>query len=95
MFDFDFSEGQARDWFKLMGTIQDAEEQTPCTNFPDAFFPEKGAIGPEFAWAKSMCQRCPVQRDCAEYGIKWETTGIWGGLSPQERLKLRAKRPVA
>jgi hypothetical protein len=45
VFDFDFSEGQARDWFKLMGTIQDAEEQTPCTNFPDAFSLKRVQLG--------------------------------------------------
>lgn len=34
--------------------------------------------------AKSLCARCPVRRDCLEYGLHDEY-GIWGGTKPPER----------
>ena len=34
--------------------------------------------------AKALCARCPVRRECLEYGID-EDYGIWGGSLPSER----------
>ena len=34
--------------------------------------------------AKALCARCPVRRECLEYGIE-EDYGIWGGTLPSER----------
>lgn len=40
--------------------------------------------------AKQVCSTCPVQRDCLRYAYDHgEHRGIWGGLNPQERLRLR------
>ena len=52
------------------------------------FFPEtmtdSGA-----ATAVSMCNRCPVQDDCARYAIVNNIEyGIWGGLSPRARREI-------
>jgi WhiB family redox-sensing transcriptional regulator len=54
----------------------------------DLFFPEtmtdSGA-----ATAVSMCNRCPVQDDCARYAIINNIEyGIWGGLSPRARREI-------
>jgi WhiB family redox-sensing transcriptional regulator len=39
--------------------------------------------------AKSICQMCPVQRECLEYAIRvGEMHGIWGGLNETERRGL-------
>ena len=38
--------------------------------------------------AKAVCARCPVQGACLEYGLD-EPFGVWGGLDPRERRKLR------
>ena len=50
---------------------------------PEAFFPEKGGSTRE---AKRVCRACEVRAECLEYALgSDERSGIWGGLSPQER----------
>jgi WhiB family redox-sensing transcriptional regulator len=39
--------------------------------------------------AKSLCNKCVHQMECAEWGIKNEEHGVWGGLSPTERTAIR------
>jgi WhiB family redox-sensing transcriptional regulator len=34
---------------------------------------------------RSICGRCPIQRDCLAYAFKNETFGVWGGLTSMER----------
>lgn len=86
---------QYRDWKKLQVAIDEADSVTPCTNFPDAWYPDNHSLSSEGRVAKKMCRTsCPVVRECAIYGIKWETVGIWGGLTPDERLGIRRGRPV-
>jgi WhiB family redox-sensing transcriptional regulator len=42
--------------------------------------------------ARRICSGCPVQAECATYGIENnEPTGIWGGLSKKDRDRLRSK----
>ena len=54
---------------------------------PAAFFPEKGGSNRE---AKAVCARCPVTAECLEYALERdERFGIWGGLSEQERRRLK------
>lgn len=56
---------------------------------PEAFFPEKGASTRE---AKQICARCPVRAECLDGAIeRGEKFGIWGGLTTQQRQKLRAR----
>lgn len=53
---------------------------------PEAFFPEKGG---STRAAKSVCAACPVRQECLNYALEHrETSGIWGGLSAQERRDL-------
>lgn len=42
--------------------------------------------------AKEICKDCPVKEPCKEYGIENEQFGIWGGLSPEQRRKIRSVR---
>lgn len=43
--------------------------------------------------AKSVCQGCPVQLACLNYALdNAENYGIWGGLNPRERTRLRRER---
>lgn len=57
----------------------------------DVFFPEKGESTKP---AKRVCQACPVRSECLEYALRNdERFGIWGGLSEQERRKL--KKPTS
>lgn len=41
--------------------------------------------------AKKICAGCDHKTECAEWGIKNETHGVWGGLSPADRKKLRGR----
>lgn len=43
--------------------------------------------------AKRICAGCVVVKDCLDYAIKHdERHGVWGGLSANERSKLRARQ---
>jgi hypothetical protein len=48
----------------------------------------KVAIG-EYSMAKKICGECVHKIECAQWGIENETHGVWGGLSPNERSRLR------
>ena len=57
---------------------------------PDWFFPEYGNTYVAKA-AIAVCRKCPVQKECLEYAIKyWPLHGIWGGLDNKE-IKARVK----
>lgn len=50
-----------------------------------------------YARAKAVCAGCPVRSDCLEYALDMvanvdDQYGVWGGLDPAERRKLRSKR---
>jgi WhiB family transcriptional regulator, redox-sensing transcriptional regulator len=43
--------------------------------------------------AKALCFTCEVQELCLEFALTaGERFGVWGGLTPQERRSLVAKR---
>lgn len=86
-----FEKGQLNDYTELAKAISAAEVNPECYNYPDAFFPEVGDAGSDSLWAKKMCSECPVLAQCADYAIKWEDHGVWGGLSPRQRQKLRSR----
>lgn len=44
--------------------------------------------------AKKICNRCPHLRECAEWGIKNESFGIWGGLTIRDRQNVRRERGI-
>jgi WhiB family redox-sensing transcriptional regulator len=40
--------------------------------------------------AKALCGRCPVMEICRKYAVTAnEPYGIWGGLNPRERDRMR------
>lgn len=55
----------------------------------ELFFPSKGG---DVRQAKRICAGCPVRAECLEEadanegGSDLLTHGVWGGLSPQERI---------
>lgn len=61
---------------------------------PEAFFPEAGSNG---IGAKRICARCEVRDECLQYAMdNWIEDGVWGGLSLNERERLRGwKRKAA
>lgn len=62
---------------------------------PDLFFPV-GQTGPaieHIANAKAVCETCDVQIECLEYALMTnQDAGIWGGLTEDERRKIRRER---
>lgn len=76
-------------WDQLMRLADTKPIAIPCTNYPDAFTPERGESTAE---AKSLCKECPIMVQCAEYGIMFERTGIYGGLAAADRRHVRAAR---
>lgn len=66
---------------------------------PELFFPI-GNTGPallQIEEAKAVCRRCPLMESCLEGALDRNETGVWGGLSEDERrsLKRRAARKRA
>jgi WhiB family transcriptional regulator, redox-sensing transcriptional regulator len=64
---------------------------------PEIFFPI-GLAGPalaQIAQAKATCVRCPVRAACLRFAVRTrQAYGIWGGLTEEERLRPRPRRPA-
>ena len=63
----------------------------------DIWFPDTKAdvnAVQDTAYAKSICNRCPHRRECAEWGIYKEYYGIWGALTLKERQIIRRQRGI-
>ena len=65
---------------------------------PELFFPI-GQTGPairQVALAKQVCRGCGVREQCLEWALEaGQEHGVWGGLSEDERKRLRRRRVVA
>jgi WhiB family redox-sensing transcriptional regulator len=61
---------------------------------PELFFPI-GNTGPallQIAEAKAVCRRCEVVDSCMKWAIEsGQDTGVWGGLSEDERRALKRR----
>lgn len=77
-----------------MEAIEESPEIPACqTADPEAWFTDDGTM---YTVARQLCKKCPVQALCADYAIEnRETHGLWGGLSPRERMKIRSDRGLA
>lgn len=71
-----------------MDAVEEATIIPACqTSDPDAWFSDDGNA---YAMARQLCQKCPVKDLCADFAIEnKERHGLWGGLSPQDRQKIR------
>jgi WhiB family redox-sensing transcriptional regulator len=74
--------------------MQWLNESRCLTEDPELFFPV-GNTGPaveQIEQAKAVCRECSVTNSCLEYAIKEnQDTGVWGGLSEDERKSLKRK----
>jgi hypothetical protein len=60
-----------------------------CLNAePELFFSE---FALDIAEAKATCGNCPLIQVCANYAIKHENYGVWGGMSADERYEARGR----
>jgi hypothetical protein len=46
----------------------------------------------DIALAKDICAECPMIEACRAYALKHENSGVWGGLSADDRFKLRGNK---
>lgn len=47
-----------------------------------------------YAEAAMICKMCSHINECAEWGIRHELHGFWGGLSPAQRIEIRKRRKI-
>ena len=78
----------AKAYLNLMKAIKKAGQNPVCMETdPELFFPETWAQARD---AKRLCGDCPVQNDCLRFALETnQQDGIWGGLTPEERRRLR------
>lgn len=86
----------------LQKAIDDNGGYTPCQEAPEGFFLNDER---EYSikWsaryydnAKALCAICPIVAICLDYAISNnEFHGVWGGVSPRERAKMKRARESA
>lgn len=87
-------------YLTLAKAIEESPIIPPCQNTdPEIWFGDKDE-GYHFTnTARKLCGICPAMQACAEYAINApELFGIWGGLTPKERVRIRNRgvgRPKA
>lgn len=47
-----------------------------------------------YSVARDICNKCSHITECAEWGIRHESEGMWGGLTPAERTSIRVQRRI-
>ena len=75
-------------------------EEMPCLRRnPEMFFFSNGKetlahpsakVQAQWDRAKEVCYTCPVMRECGRDNLG-EVEGVWGGMDPAQRIKLRFK----
>lgn len=58
-----------------------------CSGKGDLFHNEKSRIVTR--QAKVVCAGCSVRQECLDYALDNEQIGVWGGLTGNERRRLR------
>lgn len=57
---------------------------------------DPGAAAGQIAAAQEVCARCRVRKQCLEFAMRTgEADGIWGGTTPEERIRVRQRRAAA
>jgi WhiB family redox-sensing transcriptional regulator len=57
----------------------------------DVFFPNDDNVYDRetLRYAKSICMKCPVQKECRDMGLTMlDEVGVWGGLTEKERRRV-------
>jgi WhiB family redox-sensing transcriptional regulator len=65
---------------------------------PELFFPvgTTGHALEQIDRAKSVCGECAAARDCLDFALDTnQDSGIWGGLTEEERRVIRRRRVAA
>jgi WhiB family redox-sensing transcriptional regulator len=63
----------------------------PNTFYLEVFKPKENKM--RVQTARQICGKCPVQTECLDYALdNCIAFGIWGGLTPVERWKVKRDR---
>jgi WhiB family redox-sensing transcriptional regulator len=68
--------------------------QGRCREVGDMFFyPDSENEGDTsmYAFGKAICSSCIVKQQCLDWAIRHEGYGLWGGMTPRERMAERRK----
>lgn len=78
---------------ELWDAIDSAPVIPPCqTTDPEIWF-GNDYFKSTFTFARNLCARCPVRQKCLDYAMaNDEEFGVWGGLSPSERDRLKRQK---
>jgi WhiB family redox-sensing transcriptional regulator len=78
---------------------EDWREHSLCRDTsPELFFPigTTGMALEQIAAAKAICAQCAAAPQCLEFALMTnQDSGIWGGLTEDERRQLRRERQAA
>jgi WhiB family redox-sensing transcriptional regulator len=76
--------------WKLIDDDQDWKDEAACRGMDyDTFFPTVG-YNQHDIFASKICANCPVRRPCLMFAVNNRIHyGIWGGLTPIRRKKIR------
>jgi WhiB family transcriptional regulator, redox-sensing transcriptional regulator len=74
-------------------------KEAACSGMdPNIFYPPQyGDYKELVAYAKSICDKCPVREQCLDYALSHHTNslgshGIWGGKTVRERRAINRER---
>lgn len=83
-----------RAYLRLAKAIHESPIVVPCNNTdPELWFGDQAEGYDHSLVAKKLCKACPARKACAEYAIvAKEQYGIWGGLSPKQRSRIRNQK---
>lgn len=78
----------------------DWRQRASCATIvdPDVFFPigTTGQALDQIEAAKAICSTCVVKQECLDWALAThQETGVWGGLSEDERRALRRQPAYA
>lgn len=65
------------------------KEEAACADADPAVFYPDSADFVSIKAAMEYCDRCPVLEPCAEWAVRFEAHGVWGGMSARERDRKR------
>ena len=76
---------------RRVASNEEWQEHGACRDVPVRLFFPPAEL--EAAEAKAVCAICEVRQTCLEFALAaGERFGVWGGLMPQERRSLLARR---
>lgn len=72
------------------GWMDDASCGT--TTDPDRWFRAESLSNvAEREYVRAICEACAVNPQCLEYALNADVVGVWGGLTTEERRRMRRR----